>query len=508
MDDAIRTVVLAREGEARDRVVEALVEAGADPLTTLDPAQHAPEALDALAPSVLVVVLDPADEEALDAFESRFAAPGMTVIFEEAALVLQRSGWDAARWVRHLAAKLRGIGDVLPPSASVDTPRESGLELEFDAHSDSAVIPADAPPAIAMPVAADAQARVSDDTMHLAFDPVAAEFDAPSDAPTATVDFSFDFELPDYDETSYAPPVAPPGEVRELGENLAAWSEAGASSPAQPSSAGDPEAVAAVDAETPAAAPAAEDAPVPVPLTLLDDDAVPSFHAAAPSVDAPPAATPATRLQRDLGDLESRISGLSLADADSYGHGPRKGVVLINGGLGGPDAVRQLLGALPEGFPRPVLVRLQLDGGRYDRLVRQMERATPMPVQLAEAGMTVAAGEVYFLPPGLLPTAAAGELRFAESDDVAGLAEAVPADDSAVLFLSGADPTLVDVVMGPAWKGALVGGQAEDGCYDPAAAMAVAGRGGPSGSPADIADWLIARWMPGARRFDSGGLSL
>lgn len=505
MDDAIRTVVLAREGAARDRVVEALVEAGADPLTTLDPAQHAPEALDALAPSVLVVVLDPADEEALDAFESRFAAPGMTVIFEEAALVLQRSGWDAARWVRHLAAKLRGIGDVLPPSASVDTPLEAGLELEFDAHSDTAAIAADDVPAIAAPDAADVPPRASDDTTHLAFDPVAAEFEAPSDAPTATVDFSFDFELPDYDETSYAPPVAPPGEVRELGENLAAWSQAGTSSPAQPSSAED---AGAVGAETPAAVPAAEDGPVSGPLTLLDDDALPSAHTAAPSGDAPPAATPARSLQRDLGDLESRISGLSLADADSYGHGPRKGVVLIAGGLGGPDAVRQLLGALPEGFPRPVLVRLQLDGGRYDRLVRQMERATPMPVQLAEAGMTVAAGEVYFLPPGLLPAAAAGELRFAESDDVAGLADAVPADDSAVLFLSGADPALVDVVMGPAWQGALVGGQAEDGCYDPAAAMAVAGRGGPSGSPADIADWLIARWMPGARRFDSGGLSL
>ena len=105
----------------------------------------------------------------------------------------------------------------------------------------------------------------------------------------------------------------------------------------------------------------------------------------------------------DLAALESRISGLSLADTDSYGHGPRRGVVLVEGGLGGPDAVRQLLGAIPEGFPRPILVRLQLDGGRYDRLVRQMERASALPVQLAEAGMSVVPGEVYFLPPGLLP---------------------------------------------------------------------------------------------------------
>ena len=177
-------------------------------------------------------------------------------------------------------------------------------------------------------------------------------------------------------------------------------------------------------------------------------------------------------------------------------------------GLSFPDAVRQLLGALPEGFPRPVLVRLQLDGGRYDRLVRQMERATAMPGQLAEAGMTVSPGEVYFLPPDLLPTAVKGELQFAETADVAGLADAVPADDSALLFLSGADAALVDVAMGPAWQGALVGGQSEEGCYDPGAARAVAQRGGPSGSPTDIADWLIARCMPSERHFDSGGLSL
>src|SRR5690606_29641418 len=127
-------------------------------------------------------------------------------------------------------------------------------------------------------------------------------------------------------------------------------------------------------------------------LSLVADDAAATFAAAgkkttdaAPSIEA----------------LEQRISGLSLADVDSYGHGPERGAVLVEGGLGGPDAVRQLLAAIPAGFPRPVLVRLQLDGGRYDRLVRQMERAALLPVQLAEAGGAVEPGRVYFLPPEL-----------------------------------------------------------------------------------------------------------
>lgn len=571
MREAVRTVVLAREGAARERVIEGLAEAGADLVGTLDPTVHAPEALEALAPSVLVVVLEPADEDLLDAFEPAFVVDGRTVIFEEAALVLERTGWDAARWVRHLGAKLRGQRDVLPPAATPATAADDTIEtdatadtseaaeigeaiappvepyafdaidgdpapaeaapltlaplpLEFDAHSagdagsrpdadteaDSNAQPVEFgyEPKASDVVADVADAAASDAGAHFAFDPVSAEFepaDAPGHAAAPKVEFSFDFELAEYDETGYTPPSTPPVEVRDLDENLAAWS--GAADAADEVSSNDAPAAAVADADAAQAAP-----PVPAAeLTLLDADALPSFRDAASSAEADAdtdAAQPAKTLERDLTDLETRISGLSLADTDSYGHGPVRGVVLIAGGLGGPDAVRQLLGALPEGFPRPVLVRLQLDGGRYDRLVRQMERATAMPVQLAEAGMTLSPGEVYFLPPDLLPEAAGGALRFAEIDDVAALADAVPAGDSALLFLSGADPSLVDVAMGPAWRGALVGGQSEDNCYDPAAARAVAERGGPSGTPVDIADWLIARWMPSARRFDSGDLSL
>ena len=78
------------------------------------------------------------------------------------------------------------------------------------------------------------------------------------------------------------------------------------------------------------------------------------------------ARSPGRRLARDLEISNVAPPTIELADVDSYGHGPLRGAVLIEAGLGGPDAVRQLLGELPEGFPRPVLVRLRLDGGRYD----------------------------------------------------------------------------------------------------------------------------------------------
>jgi len=638
-DPSIRTVLLAREGAARDRLVEALVEAGADVVQTIDPLQGEPATIEALAPDALVVALEPAVEDALDAFETVLTDAGRMVIFEESALVLERSGWDAARWVRHLAAKLHGQRSVLPPgteesddeadaspaqntiagSAShddqalsleplapsgsdafdqvaaafddaVDDPLpdrdtlnaaassdDAGLSLEpltplgadaFDPVAAEFDGPLDDASATVAPVVLDASPQpLTTDGLELedapqfpddaglslepvsasdtyAFDPVAAEFDGPLDAsassetvaplvldthaqtfehtevaanyafdpvaaefdgdaddtPVQAPTLDFDFELVDVDGTDAVTPVADAEAQAILDSAPYAQDAPGSVLPAtaDATDASDERDSGRSDAAT-QRDPGELDGST---LQLLDTDALPPVASAA----APEPARGAL----DLADLEHRISGLSLADTDSYGHGPRRGVVLVEGGLGGPDAVRQLLGSIPEGFPRPILIRLQLDGGRYDRLVRQMERATPLPVQLAEAGMSVVPGEVYFLPPGLLPAMAGGELRFADNGDLATLPDAVPADDSAVLFLSGADASLVDVAMGPSWQGALVGGQSDEGCYDSVAAHAVAQRGGPSGLPSEIADWLLARWMPAARQSEPGpgGLSL
>lgn len=531
-EQAIRTVVLARDGAACDRIVEGLVEAGAHVLQTVDPTLAAPAAVEALSPQAVVVALEPAVEDALDAFQPLLSAPGVMVLFEEAALVLERTGWDAARWVRHLAAKLHGLQSALPPGTedadeavppAPATSAEAGGELEAGAPSLDgyhAFDPVTAESGAELPDAPSLQltgldlelepADASDRDIAIeaqsasAFDPVSAEFDAAPAGPDnpQILSFDLDFELADTDDIAYAPPVA------DL-ETVAGFEPR--EFEIEPRAAAT--ALDAADAETtPAQTP-----PVGLELDeldgstlqLLDPDTLPLAGDPAAGAHRPSPAV-AGRDPLDLAALETRIAGLSLADTDSYGHGPRRGVVLVEGGLGGPDAVRQLLGAIPEGFPRPILVRLQLDGGRYDRLVRQMERATSLPVQLAEAGMSVVAGEVYFLPPDLLPALSGGELRFAEQGDLASLADAVPPDDSALLFLSGADSALVDVAMGPGWQGALVAGQSDDGCYDSVAAHAVAARGGPSGRPDEIADWLLARWMPDAHPSDPGpgGLSL
>src|SRR5690606_26524842 len=176
-------------------------------------------------------------------------------------------------------------------------------------------------------------------------------------------------------------------------------------------------------------------------LSLADDDApIATREEGEPAVDP-----------RSLGD------GLSLADPESYGHGVLRGAVMVEAGLGGPDAVRQLLGGLGKDFPRTVLIRLQLDGGRYERLVQQMQRATALPVALAEAGGPAEPGTVYFLAPDMAVASDRARLVFAIAeggalDHYASLA----AGDSALVFLSGASVDRVDAAMALAGEGAMV----------------------------------------------------
>jgi chemosensory pili system protein ChpB (putative protein-glutamate methylesterase) len=206
----------------------------------------------------------------------------------------------------------------------------------------------------------------------------------------------------------------------------------------------------------------------------------------------------------DLSALEARISSLSLVDLDdassenpdmSGASADVIGVVLVEAGLGGPDPARQLLSSIPAEFPAVVLVRLHLQGGRYDRLVAQMERASALPVSLAYTGAAANPGTIYFLPDGIGFAVRRGGLEFtADAAPAETLFDALPANHSAVVFLSGSDPQLVDIAMTTAARGTLVIAQSAEDCYDGAACAELRKRGAASGLPAELAGRLASRW--------------
>jgi chemosensory pili system protein ChpB (putative protein-glutamate methylesterase) len=211
----------------------------------------------------------------------------------------------------------------------------------------------------------------------------------------------------------------------------------------------------------------------------------PAAPAAEVAIEAAPeasAAPPSTALSLELEALEpaGKIKGA-------------RGALLLFAGIGGPDAVRKVLADLPSDLPRPVLVALRLDGGRYENLVKQMARVSVLPVQLAKAGNVALASHVYVLPDDVALRVAEGVVHFEEGASAPGeLIVQLPAAESAVLLLSGSDIGQVASALALAAQGAFVGGQSPQGCYDPAAAKALSARGGETGTPSELTARAVA----------------
>ncbi len=385
--------LLGRPGPARERLREALTLAGAQVVLEDEPAAVDVQMLRDAEPVAVLVALEPAIEDALEALEPAFNMPGVTVIFDEAELTVRREGWEAQRWVRHLAAKLHGHADVLPPGTESEPSLQPEPGLAFVSNRQDSDLQLDQH----LEAAAHAFERVPGDAM---FSHVA-------------------------------------------------------------------EAAPAVSASTPALGDSST-------WGLVDEVAV---------VVRP-------RSEPDMAALST--GSLSLVDLDQAA--ASEGAVLVMAGIGGPDAIRRLLAALPPAFPRPLLVRMALDGGQYGNLVRQMGRVSALPVELGEIGQPIEAGKVYVLSDEVGVQQQAGALAFAAQTDPAALVAALPPADSAVLMLSGANEALVEATLALAGQGGWVAGQSADGCYDPAAAARLAQQGMLSGDPAQLGQALAQRW--------------
>lgn len=374
-DPGMRVALLARPGAACENLQVALRQAGADIVLVVDPTGSDAGSVAASSPQAVLVALEPSVEEVLDRYDEILLDPATTVIYDEVVVAAHREGWDAARWSRHLAAKLGGHRDVLPPGADIDI---EGF------------------------------------------------------------------------------PVA-----RTIAK------------PANP-------------------------APAPTGLSLADD-----FGELHLGVDGLEPAAPATpRFSMDeMALVDTELAHVPVADAieaSAPSLGPvddDQGAVIVLAGIGGPDAVRHFLAALPVGFARPIIVRQRLDGGRHDRLVRQMQRATSLPVELAQAGATLVEGHVYILPDGMTTTQAAGVITFNATDAVVPVLAGLPAADSAILVLSGSDLATVPEVVAAAGAGALAVAQAPEECFDSAAPMALIAAGIAFSPPDQLARRLNSRWL-------------
>ncbi len=408
LDEPTRVALLAREGVACERLQVALREAGAELVLIADPANSDVAGIRAAGAQAILIAMEPQVEDALDRYETLLADPQMTVIFEDAEIAAKREGWDAARWSRHLAAKLHRHDNVLPPGTETEEgPTQPTSQLSSEASSEAL-----------------SAAQPSDET-----------FDFSN---LTLVDTAPALEIPD-------------GQAQRFDDPDASY-------------------------EPPSYSPAVLE---PVEPIKRDNPAV------------------SDRFQRELEDVHAQAATIELAGPQSVQltDSADAGAVVVLAGVGGPDAVRQFLAAIPKGFPRPILIQQRLDGGNHEKLVRQMQRATMLPVRIAEIDSVVESGHVYILPTGKLPAPQDGELRFRKADDALPVFQYLSPASSAVLMLSGSDPGMVDAAMAQSWGGAFVAGQAPEGCFDDAAAAALVARGASSATPADLAKQLSQRWL-------------
>lgn len=511
MVDLRHTVLLARPGEARERLRAALEAAGVAVVLEADPLDVGIDEIRGSDARNLVIAVDAEVEDALERFDAILADDSYCILFEETALVNARDGWDAARWSRHLGAKLLGHGDVLPEGHETD---DESAEMLLDVTSTDAISDVNVEDVeaesfgIQLEDHPSAGERVPEDQPEVSASMPNdwtrfQDFEAVNELPAANA--------PQAAETDFRAAFAPldtndlpeAQTFERLEEEIAQFDAAGPSDRWQDF---DRPGVEEEVADEPAAAPAA---PPEAPSWSLTDEPLTT-------------ANPKTAASADgLAGLGDRISRLSLVDEEGDGavaetkaaqdtwpvdgvgeEAPDRltseGAVLLVGGIGGPDPLRQILQQLGKGFSVPVLVQQWLDGGQYDRLVRQMDRASQMPVMLAEVGQLLLPGHVYVVPTAItVKREGASALQFIEATTrgFADVLSALPPGSSGAVLLSGTSEDFVEPAQRFKQAGGRLFAQSADGCYDHTVPALLIQRGAEAHEPAGIATQLAARWQ-------------
>jgi two-component system chemotaxis response regulator CheB/chemosensory pili system protein ChpB (putative protein-glutamate methylesterase) len=333
-DTNVAIALLYEEQELGRHLRDALRSLGTPIVYEAAPASLDLAALENSGARVVIVNLDPEVEEHLDDVYGLLDDDRYSVVFNDAQASSSLSGWDAARWARHLASKILADADIDPPrpegaeAVPAPAPVAPHIFAEDDGDEEielaSIMGPVDdektaisahvgAEPRVedALPIAASAaspqQALESRyDEMHL---PADAGFPA---APPPAADEAFDFStlLPD------APPKTEASAAPSLADAL--FSELESATPAKPAAAS-PEAFSldlADDIASSAAAPA-----VPAPddndfdfadLDRLFDD-VPASPLEAKPIESQPADVASVDVG-DLGDFGT-IEAIELDDS-------------------------------------------------------------------------------------------------------------------------------------------------------------------------------------------------
>lgn len=154
-------------GDLHTHLSDALRGLGARVVYEVETAKFDRAELDRSGAQVVIVNLDPDADEQVDAIDDLLVDDSLKVVFNDGEVTSKLSGYDLARWARHLAAKIVGDVDLLPP-------RPAGAEaVPVRNMPQHALTTSDKPRSMDAP-------SVTDESMHDATDAIAgalASFD-------------------------------------------------------------------------------------------------------------------------------------------------------------------------------------------------------------------------------------------------------------------------------------------------------------------------------------------
>ncbi|WP_062535720.1 chemotaxis protein CheB, partial [Mizugakiibacter sediminis] len=390
--------------------------------------------------------------------------------------------------IEALFEDLPGLGDAQPGGRSAGaTPDELAAQLDA-LFADAPAMP----PQSAAGAAPDPAPAVRADDIDLDLPAIdlpdldmaaAAEPAAGPDGPAATAPVEDaaapDWALVDFDVAPAAP--QPRAQPREFGIEKVSAAEliapAAAVGDAEPVKF-DLEKISTAEYLAPDAAPAGAE-----PLPVAVDKVSAAEYLAPEGGDA--AATPITPgLSLELVPMEEAIAPRAMEAApgrhvaemrlDGEAAGVRR-VVALGASIGGPEAVREFVAALPADMSATVVLAQHLDAAFVGAMVAQLAKVSALPVRVAAPGLTVGHGEVLVVPSDRrLRLDRSGRVRlealpegcpYAPSIDhtFGDLAEVFGPDLLAVVF-SGMASDAVAGVLEVAARGGKVWAQDPDSC--------------------------------------------
>ena len=322
MSTEIRIALIFQQEAGTQALRTALANAGVIVAVESRASELDPKAVFASDVDAIVVNLDAELEELLDEVTDALDSATQPVIYNDPAASSDLSGWDRARWMRHLSAKLKGQTNVTPPPPPgaelipVPLPKVAQLPEPALLVAETASIPQSSASTAEQQPPATAAIELPFD---LGFGDLDLLFDGPAPASgESTADAHADLGSTDQDAASASSAGASADTIFDLGladfdlsfEEPAAELPPGAS---------------LTDAAVAQALPQAVDAPAEV--GLADLDAMFDTTVDSPVLEEPPHKPQMLTVGDDIGDLDALFADAPVADDSSA---PAPGYAVAN----------------------------------------------------------------------------------------------------------------------------------------------------------------------------------